>query len=316
MQKKFAVGIDIGATNTKFGIVNQEGKILAQDRFKTNENKGFEGFVHLLDEKLSPMIKEFQTENFVGIGIGAPNGNYFNGTIEHAANLQWEGIIPVIKIIEEKFNLPAKITNDANAAAVGEQKYGVAKEMKNFITITLGTGVGSGIITNGEIMIGHNGFAGELGHIVVRKNGRLHPKTGLKGTLEAYTSATGVRETALEILNSNPDLPCLLRNYSPEEITSEIVYLSATKGDKISKEIFNFTGNILGESLATFAHFCDPEAIVLFGGLTKAGDLLLTPTIEAMEENLLTNFKGKIKVLLSNLNEAEAAILGASALVW
>lgn len=317
MNGKLAIGVDVGGTNTKFGIVNQEGEILIQDRIKTNEKETVEGFIDLLAEKLLPMIEQFGgVENFVGLGMGAPNANYYKGTIEYAANLKWKGVIPMADMLEKRFGLPVKMTNDANAAAVGEQIYGVAKGMKNFITVTLGTGVGGGIITDGKIVNGFNGFAGELGHIVVRHGGRLHKGTGIKGSLEAYASATGLRDTAIELLQANPDKNSLLRNYTINDLTSETVFICAEQGDALSNEIFEFTGTILGEALATFVHICAPEAIVLFGGLTKAGDLILKPTRKAMEDNLLQVFKDKVKILYSDLKEADAAILGASALVW
>ncbi|RRQ46572.1 ROK family protein [Chryseobacterium sp. SC28] len=317
MKETFAIGIDVGGTNTKFGVVNKKGQILVQDRIKTNEKENVEGFIEDLAEKLQPMIDQYGgKENFVGIGMGAPNANYYKGTIEYAANLKWKGIIPMAEILEKKFGIVARLTNDANAAAVGEMKYGAAKNMKDFITITLGTGVGSGIIIDGKIVLGHNGFAGELGHVIVRYNGRLHKGTGLKGSLESYASASGLRDTAIELLQRNPETPSLLRNYSIDELTSETVFLCAKQGDKLANNIFEFTGKILGEALATFVLFSAPEAIVLFGGLTKAGDLIMKPTRQAMEANLLQVFKNQVKILYSDLKEADAAILGASALVW
>jgi glucokinase len=317
MKEKYAIGIDVGGTNTKFGVVNRKGEILIQDRIKTNEKENVEGFIDVLAEKLQPMIDQFGgPEAFVGIGMGAPNANYYQGTIEYAANLKWKGIIPMAEILEEKFKIPAKLTNDANAAAVGEMQYGVAKGMKNFITITLGTGVGSGIIIDGKIVLGHNGFAGELGHVIVRNGGRPHKGTGLNGSLEAYASATGVRDTAIEFLQANPDAQSLLSSYTIDELTSETVFKCAEQGDKLANEIFEFTGQVLGEALATFVLFSAPEAIVLFGGLTKAGDLIMKPTRQAMEDNLLQVFKNQVKIIFSDLKEADAAILGASALVW
>ncbi len=314
----FAIGIDIGGTNTKFGIVDQKGHILQQDRLLTNEPEGVQEFIEELHEKLLPMIeKTGGLKKFAGIGIGAPNGNYYTGNIEYAANLKWRGIIPFAKMVSEKFGLKVKLTNDANAAAMGEMMYGCAKGMKHFITITLGTGVGSGIVIDGKIVLGHDGFAGELGHTVIRPGGRLHQGTGLRGSLESYASATGVRETALELLAENPRQESLLRDYSINDlITSQTVYESAMKGDKIANEVFEFTGQLLGEALANFVMFSSPEAIVLFGGLTKSGDLIMNPTKQAMEANLIQIFKNKVKLLFSELQEADAAILGASALVW
>ncbi|HWR32018.1 MAG TPA: ROK family protein [Chitinophagaceae bacterium] len=314
----FAIGIDIGGTNTKFGIVDHHGHILKQDRLLTNKYDAVQDFIDELHDKLLPMINENGgIGNFSGIGIGAPNGNYYTGNIEYAANLKWRGIIPFAKMVSEKFGLKVKLTNDANAAAMGEMMYGSTKGMKHFIVITLGTGVGSGIVIDGKIVLGHDGFAGELGHTIIRPGGRMHKGTGIRGTLESYASATGVRETAIEMLTENPRVESLLRDFSINDlITSETVYDCATKGDKIANDVFEFTGQILGEALANFVMFSSPEAIVLFGGLTKAGDLIINPTRKAMEANLVTTFKNKVKLLFSNLKEADAAILGASALVW
>jgi glucokinase (EC 2.7.1.2) len=313
----FAIGIDIGGTNTKFGVVHRNGNITEQNRMATNAHDDVDGFINELHEKLLPMIENAGgVNNFAGIGIGAPNGNYYSGTIEYAPNLKWKGIIPLAEKMTERFGLTAKLTNDANAAAAGEMMYGCARGMKHFIVITLGTGVGSGIVIDGKIVLGHDGFAGELGHTIIRHGGRLHKGTGAKGSLEAYASATGVRETALELLTSYPEEESLLRNYSINELTSQTVYECAIKGDKIANEIFEFTGEILGEALANFVMFSSPEAIILFGGLTKAGDLLMNPTRQAMEANLIQVFKNKVKLLFSDLKEADAAILGASALVW
>ncbi len=316
MNKEFAVGIDIGGTTTKFGIVNSNGEILQQDRIPSNEHEVVQDFIDDLYTKLNPMIEATGGKDlFRGIGMGAPNGNVYTGTIEYAPNLKWKGIIPIASLIEKKFGLPTKLTNDANAAAVGEMMYGCAKKMKHFITITLGTGVGSGIVIDGKMVVGHDGFAGELGHTIIRPGGRMHKSTGMAGSLEAYASATGVRETAIELLTEHPEEESLLRNFSLNELTSETVYDCAMKGDNIANHIFEFTGQILGESLANFVMFSSPEAIVLFGGLTKAGELLLRPTRRHMEANLLPIFQNKVKILFSQLKEADAAILGASALV-
>jgi len=313
----YAIGVDIGGTNTKFGIVDREGKILKQGRMLTNAQETVQSFISELYDHLSPLIKKTGgVSQFAGIGIGAPNGNYYTGNIEYAANLKWKGIVPLAAMLQEKFSMRVKLTNDANAAAAGEQQYGCAKGMRDFITITLGTGVGSGIFINGKIVLGHDGFAGELGHTIIRPGGRLHKGTGIRGPLEAYASATGVRETALEMLKENPSTPSMLREINPTNLTSEKVYECAVAGDKIALDIFQFTGQILGEALANFVMFSSPEAIVLFGGLTKAGDLILNPTREAMEANLVQVFKNKVKLVFSNLKEADAAILGASALVW
>ena len=315
--KEFAIGIDIGGTTTKFGIVNRKGEIIMQDRIPSNEHEVAEDFIGDLYKKLKPMIDSIGgNENFVGIGMGAPNGNFYSGTIEYAPNLKWKGIIPIADMMYKKFGLHTKLTNDANAAAMGEYIFGCTKSIKHFITITLGTGVGSGIVIDGKIVLGHDGFAGELGHTIIRPGGRQHKGTGAFGSLEAYASATGVRETAIELLTQYPEQESLLRNYTINELTSEAVYDCAMQGDSIANEIFEFTGQILGESLANFIMFSSPEAIVLFGGLTKAGDLLLKPTRKAMEANLLPIFQNKVKLLFSELKEADAAILGASSLVW
>jgi len=317
MLKQYAVGIDIGGTTAKFGIVDRNGKILEQDRVPSNEHAVVEDFIDDMYSKLMPMIEKVGgIDNFVGIGMGAPNGNFYTGTIEYAPNLKWKGIIPIAELIEKKFNLITRLTNDANAAAVGEMMYGCTKDIKHFITITLGTGVGSGIVIDGKIVLGHDGFAGELGHTIIRPGGRMHKATGMRGSLESYASATGVRETAIEMLTAHPETESLLRNYRINELTSETVYDCAMQGDQIANRIFEFTGQILGESLANFVMFSSPEAIILFGGLTKAGNLLINPTRKHMEANLLPIFQNKVKLLFSELKEADAAILGASALVW
>lgn len=317
MSKPYAIGIDIGGTTTKFGIVDHKGHILDQDRIPSNVHEVVEDFIEDLHAKLMPMIEKVGgIENITGIGMGAPNGNFYSGNIEYPPNLKWKGIIPIAELMHKKFGLETKLTNDANAAAAGEMIYGCAKGMKHFITITLGTGVGSGIVIDGKIVLGHDGFAGELGHTIIRPGGRLHKSTGMHGSLEAYASATGVRETAIELLTEHPEAESLLRNYTINELTSESVYECAIQGDTIANNIFEFTGQILGESLANFIMFSSPEAIVLFGGLTKAGNLLLNPTRKHMEANLLPIFRNKVKLLFSELKEADAAILGASALVW
>jgi glucokinase len=315
--QEYAIGIDIGGTSTKFGIVDSKGHILEQSRMATNEHEDVEEYINELSEKLNPLIaRAGGSKKCIGIGIGAPNGNYYTGNIEYAANLKWRGIIPFAKMMSAKTGLPIKLTNDANAAAMGEMRYGCAKGLKHFIVITLGTGVGSGIVIDGKIVLGHDGFAGELGHTIIRPGGRMHKGTGIRGSLEAYASATGVRETALELLTEKADVESLLRDYSINELTSQSVYECAIKGDNIANEIFESTGHILGEALANFVMFSSPEAIILFGGLTKAGDLIMNPTRKAMEDNLLQIYKNKVKLMFSELKEADAAILGASALVW
>jgi glucokinase len=311
-----AIGIDVGGTGTKFGIVDRNGNILFAGEISTKGHDEVESFIEELHANLYALIqKAGGPGRIIGIGLGAPNGNYYSGTIEYAPNLPWRGIIPLAKLVEDKFKLPVVLTNDANAAAIGENMYGAAQGMKDFIMITLGTGVGSGIVANGKLIYGHDGFAGELGHTIIIPNGRLHTGTGKFGSLESYASATGVRLTALEMLNNSND-ESLLRNTAPENMDSKVVYEAAIQGDKLAKEIFEFTGKILGLALANFVMFSSPEAIILFGGLTKAGDLILKPTQENMEANLIQVFQNKVKILVSHLKEADAAILGASALVW
>lgn len=313
----YTIGIDLGGTSTKFGIVSESGDIIIQDRIPTDSEKPIDYFVDELHKKLQPMIEQVGgVGNINGIGMGAPNGNLYTGNIEYAANLQWKGIVPIAHLITEKFGIKTLLTNDANAAAMGEMMYGAAKGMKHFITITLGTGVGSGIVIDGKMVVGNDGFAGELGHTIVRHNGRLHKQTGSRGCLEVYASATGVRETAIEFLQTNATKFSLLRDFKDEELTSETVYQCALKGDEIAKSVFDFTGEILGEALANFVMFSSPQAIILFGGLTKAGSFIMNPTKEAMEKNLYQVFKNKVQLVFSNLKESDAAILGASALVY
>jgi glucokinase len=282
----------------------------------TKKHKTIETFIDELHLHLSELIeKAGGIGRMRGIGMGAPNGNFYSGTIEYAPNLPWRGIIPIAKMVSDKFKLDVTLTNDANAAAIGEMMYGAAKGMKDFIMITLGTGVGSGFVANGQLIYGHDGFAGEIGHTIVIPGGRIHEGTGKKGSLESYASATGVRLTALEVLDNSKE-PSLLRDLNKDEIDSKAVYDAAIKGDKLALEIFEFTGKILGISLANAVMISSPEAIVLFGGLTKAGDLILKPTRHHMEENLIQVFQNKVKILVSHLKESDAAILGASALVW
>lgn len=318
MDKPYVIGIDVGGQTAKYGIVDARGNVLAQSAIRSNVQNTAEEFVDDLCEALKNLIgKGYSMEEIRGIGVGAPNGNYYTGTIENAVNLTWgkSGKIEFTKMMEERLNIPVTLTNDANAAAVGEMTYGVARGMKDFIMITLGTGVGSGIVINGNVVYGHDGFAGELGHVsAVRKNGRIC-SCGKTGCLETYASATGVARTARELLELT-DRKSTLRNIPMESITSKDVFEAAMEGDELAKEIFNFTGKVLGEAFADFVAFSAPEAIILFGGLTKAGDLIYKPIVENMNMNLLPIWKDKIKVLFSTLKESDAAILGASALGW
>lgn len=310
------IGIDIGGTGTKFGIVDRNGNVLFSSEISTKKHKEIETFMDELHDSLYPLIQRAGGQGRIkGIGVGAPNGNFYTGTIEYAPNLPWKGIIPLAKLVKDKFKLPVAITNDANAAAIGEMMYGAAQGMKDFIMITLGTGVGSGIVANGQLIYGHDGFAGELGHTIIIPDGRLHEGTGKYGSLESYASATGVMLTAIEALEKSNE-ESLLRQIPKEKLDSKAVYDAAIQGDKLAKQIFEYTGKILGMALANFIMFSSPQAIILFGGLTKAGDYILKPTREHMEANLIQVFQNKVKILVSHLKESDAAILGASALAW
>jgi glucokinase len=316
LSNELAIGIDIGGTNTKYGLVNHRGDIIAKGDIRTDVHNKVESFIDALYDVLQPIINQHKSEGHVkGIGIGAPNGNFYTGTIDYAPNLHWEGVVPMAKLVTARFGLPAALTNDANAAAVGEMNYGAARGMRDFIMITLGTGVGSGIVANGQLIYGHDGFAGELGHTIIRPGGRKHWSTKLDGSLEAYCSATGIVLTAKELLVAS-DEASMLRNYDEASLTSKLIFDCAAQGDALAKEVYRFTGQILGESLANFVMFSSPEAIILFGGVIKAGDLIMLPTREHMEKNLLPIFQNKVKLVFSELKEADAAILGASALVW
>ncbi len=317
MEKPYVAGIDIGGQTSKLGIVDARGTVLAQTSIRTDTHKDVNLFIEDLCHALEKLAEKTGGLSKVrGIGIGAPNGNYYTGTIENAVNLVWGGgvAIPFAKLMRDKLEIPVALTNDANAAAVGEMTYGAARGMKNFIMITLGTGVGSGIVINGDVVYGHDGFAGELGHTTaVRYNGRLC-NCGRTGCLETYASAIGVARTAKEWLESS-DEPSILRGIS-DNITSKDVYEAASQGDKMAIRIFEFTGKKLGESFAEFVAFSAPQAIILFGGLSRAGDMILKPIVEHMNANLLHLWKNKIDVFFSQLKESDAAILGASALGW
>ncbi len=314
--KPYVMGIDIGGTNTVFGIVDTRGMVIASGSIKTAKHNNVEDYISELYTEASRLIEANDAVGKIhGIGIGAPNANYFTGIIEDGVNLPWPTPLPLAKLVEDKFGIPVAITNDANAAAIGEMTYGAARGIKDFIMITLGTGVGSGIVINGQVVYGHDGFAGELGHMIVkRSNGRLCG-CGRTGCLEAYCSATGVARTAREFLEIRTE-PSLLRNLDIDQITSKDVYDAAVNGDKLAKDIFDYTGTILGEAFCDMMVFSSPAAFILFGGLAKSGELLLKPLRTAMERNMMTCFKGKAKVMLSELKEADAAVLGASALGW
>ncbi len=301
---KYALGIDIGGTNTVVGLVDKEGKVLGTDSVKTQSFPVLEEYVKTVSKLAKDLIAKnnVSVDDIVGMGIGAPNANYYTGNIEMAPNLPWkQDKVPLAKMFREELNIPVTITNDANAAALGEKMYGVAKDMDNFIMITLGTGVGSGIVINGQLVYGHDGFAGELGHVIIERNGRLCG-CGRRGCLETYCSATGIVRTAKE--RNTPFL------------TSKDIYDAAVKGDETAIDIFKETGTRLGRAFADMVVFSSPEAFVLFGGLAKAGDFIVKYTKEAMEEAIMPIFKGKVKILLSTMKDADAAVLGASALAW
>ena len=316
MQKKpYVLGLDMGGTNSVLGVVDARGHVLARTSIKTQAFPDINDYVNALYEEAIKIVDSVGGMDLIrGIGAGVPNGNYYTGYIQDAMNLPWQ-TVPFAQLLSDRFGIPCKITNDANAAAMGEMTYGAARGMKNFIMITLGTGVGSGIIVDGKVVYGHDGFAGELGHTCAVRGEEGRPcNCGKKGCLEAYASATGVARTAKEIVEYT-DEPSLLRNIEGD-ITSKDVYDAAIQGDKAAQDVFTFTGTILGEALADFIAFSAPEAIILFGGLTKAGDLIMKPTQEAMEANVLSIWKGKTKLLVSELEDADAAVLGASALAW
>ena len=314
--KPYVIGIDMGGTNTVFGIVDARGVVLASNSIKTRKHSKIEDYIDELYTETTRLIQQLDLDGKIyGIGVGAPNANFFTGMIEDGVNLPWPTPIPFAQMLSDKFGIPVAITNDANAAAIGEMTYGAARGMKNFIMITLGTGVGSGIVINGQLVYGHDGFAGELGHVIVKRNNGRLCGCGRTGCLETYCSATGVARTAREFLEITDD-PSSLRDLPIEEITSKDVYDAAKAGDKLAKRVFDYTGTILGEALADFTVFSAPEAFVIFGGLAKAGELLFKPMRESMEKNMLSIWKDKVKILPSELKEADAAVLGASALGW
>lgn len=316
MSKPYVVGIDIGGTNTVFGIVNEAGQILHQGHIKTIQGNDVITFINNLYEGLWPLIQMAGgPDKIAGIGVGAPDANYFTGIVEHAPNLPWGDFVPLAKLMKDRFGIATVITNDANAAAIGEMTYGAARGMKDFIMITLGTGLGSGIVANGQLVYGHDGFAGELGHVIVRReNGRLCG-CGRKGCLEAYCSATGYARTAQEWLRES-DRPSLLRSLDVEKVTSKDIHDAALQGDELALEVFQYCGKILGETFADFVTFTSPEAFILFGGVIKSGEMLRKPIVEAMENALMKNFKNKIKIIFSELKESDAAVLGSSAMGW
>jgi glucokinase len=315
MSKKLAVGIDIGGTLTKVGFVDTEGELYAHLDFPTQGYPDVDDYMSVLASKIQYLERQLSFDyEMVGLGIGAPNANYYRGTIEYAANLEWKGIIPFVSKVKAHFNVPIYMTNDANAAAIGEVVYGDAKKMRDFIVITLGTGLGSGIYANGALIYGHDAMAGELGHISIDRDGRLDG-LGVKGGLEAYVSSTGLKRTIFELLSDSIS-DSELRNYSFNNLHGEGITRAAEHGDEIACAAFEMTGKILGEQLANFVAFSHPEAIFLLGGLAKSGKWIFEPTQRHLEANLLPYYKGKVKLLPSGMIDKNAAILGAAALVW
>ena len=315
--KPYVIGLDLGGTNSVFGIVDADAHVIASTSIRTTGQNDIQVYIDNCCKALEPLIEKVGgIDNVKSMGIGAPNGNYYTGNIELAPNLPWKGIVPFSKLFQDRLGIPVVLTNDANAAAIGEMTFGVAKGMKNFIMLTLGTGVGSGIVVNGELVYGCDGFAGELGHVIVDRSADARLcGCGRKGCLEAYCSATGVARTAREFLTKRTE-DSELRDIPLEEITSKDVSIAAEHGDQIAKDIYKFTGELLGRSCANFTAFCSPEAYVFFGGLTKAGHLIMAPIKEAYDANVQDIFKGKAKFLISQMDDAQAAVLGAAALAW
>jgi len=313
--KNVAVGIDIGGTFTKYGIVDSEGDCLISGSISTTEVTELDKYLVFLKQTIEEAISKIDEDVTIkGIGIGAPNGNFYKGTIEYAPNLAWKGIIPFVQEFKKHYDLPMFLTNDANAAAIGEMVYGGAKSMKNFIIITLGTGLGSGLVVNGELVYGHDGFAGELGHLTIVPGGRMCA-TGRRGSMETYVSAPGIKRTVFELLADSLE-DSEFRDVTFNNLTAMMISDAAKRGDKIAIEAFEKTGRYLGETLADTVAHTSPEAIFLFGGLANAGELIIEPTKRHLENNLLKIFQNKVKILPSKLTETNAAVMGASALVW
>jgi len=311
---KVTLGIDIGGTNTVFGLVDENGNIKTKESIPTHSMNPAEDLFQRLFEVFSPVYNEHAEKyQIMGIGVGAPNANYYSGSVENPPNLNW-GTVNLISLIQKYYDLPVAVTNDANAAALGELKFGAARGMKNFVQITLGTGLGSGIVVNGDLLYGHSGFAGEMGHTTIIAEGRKCG-CGKRGCLETYVSAPGIKRTVFELMAESTEASTL-RDINYNDLTSKKIYEAAKIGDRIANNAFKFTGKILGQAMADAVAYLSPEAFVLFGGLALSGDLILEPTKKHLENNLLNIFKGKVKILLSGLPEGDAAILGASALIW
>lgn len=309
------VGIDIGGTKTKIGLVDKNGKAIKKSTFRTKEHPDWKAYMQQIKLHIETLKEKAGTElDIKGIGVGAPNANYYTGTIEYAPNLPWKGVIPLAKELKELYDLPVAVTNDANAAAIGEAMYGNAKEMKNFIVITLGTGLGSGIMVEGNLVNGFDGFAGELGHVTVKEGGRICG-TGRRGCLEAYVSSTGLKRSIMYLLADSIE-DSIFRNIAFNDLHGEDITQAAEEGDPIAIKAYALTGEVLGKALANFVAFSQPEAIFLLGGLANAGKWIFEPTMRHMEENLMKIYQGKVKLLPSGMLEKDAAILGAAALIW
>jgi glucokinase len=313
-RNEVVLGVDIGGTNTAMGYVDREGNLLAEESILTEAQKSAEGFFKRLHAKAEAIFIPLRDRyEIIGVGLGAPNANYYKGTIEQPPNLSW-GFVDVVGALRHWYDVPIVLTNDANAAAIGEMHFGAAKGMKDFIVITLGTGLGSGIVANGQLIYGHDGFAGEIGHTIVDPNGRLCG-CGRRGCLETYASASGICRTVEELVRTT-DTPSELRKGVGEKLTSKHIYEAALRNDRLALEAFELTGRYLGLKLADSVAHTSPEAIILFGGLAAAGDLLFTPTKKYLEEYLLNIFRNKVRLLPSGLSKGNAAILGAAALIW
>lgn len=316
MQRKaITLGVDIGGTNTKIGVVNDIGEVLAHSSFPTNAGKNFREFIHRFEFEIDVLRTKINPSmDLLGVGIGAPNANFYTGRMEYAVNFNWGKLVPIVDSIQNLLNVPTVITNDANAAAVGEMRFGAAQNMKNFVLITLGTGLGSGIVVDGKLVHGKHGLAGEMGHIAVRPDGRMC-NCGNRGCLETYASATGIKRTVFKLMaDMNGTSP--LRGIPFNKMTAKMITEAALRGDKLAQRAFIYTGKILGTKLADTVSYLNPEAIILSGGLTRAGDLLVKPTKEYMEKYMFPVFRGKIELMLSKLNGANTAVLGAGALAW
>jgi glucokinase len=314
MMKDVVAGIDIGGTNIIFGLVDKSGNVISEDRLKTVEYPDIKDYISAQHEALAKMVGEHPGHRLTGLGVGAPNANYHKGTIELAPNLAWKGIVPLGRFLKEKVQVPVVVTNDANAAAMGEMIFGGAKGMKDFIVLTLGTGLGSGIVVNGEVVYGHTGFAGELGHTTIVPGGR-ECGCGRRGCFENYASASGLVRTVINLL-SEMRAESELRFLTPAELTSKKIVEEAQKGDKIALAAINYTAEMLALGIINAITFSSPEAVFLFGGLVKSGELLLAPVRAYVDQNVMPIFRGSVKILPSGVSETNAAVLGAAALAW